>query len=106
MTTEDRLRRLCGWSVQGAIGALLLVFCASSFGADAGKNVVTTSKKASASTQRKIGKKMCSVYIFGSKCPQPCDRLGPIPTTATPMQIIGNYNTYLDTERGAKRDTR
>ena len=31
----------------------------------------------------------CYVLLSGSMAPQPCDRLGPQPSTAIPMDIIG-----------------
>jgi hypothetical protein len=33
----------------------------------------------------------CYVKLSGSPFLQPCDRLGPVPTTASPMDIIGEY---------------
>ena len=67
---------------------MALAICASVSAADPSKNVVTTSKHV---PSRKIVKKICYTNISGSGIPQPCDRLGTIPTTAIPMTIIGKY---------------
>jgi hypothetical protein len=62
-----------------------LAFCASVF-ADPSKNVVSLSKQQPA---KQSVRKVCYTYITGSAIPQPCDRLGAIPTTAIPMIILG-----------------
>ena len=62
-----------------------LAFCASAF-ADPSKNVVSLPKQQPA--QKRI-QKVCLTYISGSAMPQPCSRLGAIPTTASPMIILG-----------------
>ena len=41
--------------------------------------------------EKKKVKKVCFVMSSMSAIPQPCDRLGQIPTTAIPMFIIGNH---------------
>jgi hypothetical protein len=35
--------------------------------------------------------KWCRISVSGSAFPQPCDRVGAIPSTAIPMDIIGEY---------------
>jgi len=63
---------------------LTVAFCASAFAADPSKSVVLP-----AQPQRvmKTAKKMCYAFTSTSGIPVPCDRLGPIPTTASPMNI-------------------
>lgn len=41
----------------------------------------------------KIAKKMCYTFTTTSGIPMPCDKVGPIPTTASPMTIYGNATT-------------
>ena len=62
------------------VGILLaLAFCTSAF-ADPGKNVVAQPKVA----------KICYVKTIASGIPQPCVRyFGIVPTTASPLTIIG-----------------
>jgi len=38
---------------------------------------------------KKTAQKECYTYISNSGIPQPCSRLGAIPTTSTPMFVIG-----------------
>lgn len=87
MTTVTRLRHVCGWSVRCASLAIALAFCTSIF-ADSGKNVVLPTR-AQPLLQKKV-KKVCYIVLTGSAIPQPCDRLGPIPTTAPPLLSYGN----------------
>lgn len=64
--------------------AILIAFSVSGFagtGMSASQSKMTSAKKAD--------RKMCYTLI-GSGIPQPCDRfVGPIPTTAFPVDIIG-----------------
>ena len=80
----NRFSRLCGSSVRCASVMLTVAFCASAFAADPSKSVVLP-----AQPQRvtKTAKKMCYAFTSTSGIPVPCDRLGPIPTTASPMNI-------------------
>ncbi len=89
MTTVIRLSRLCGWSIRCASIVLAVAFCASAF-ADPSENVVLPATQQPA--QRTV-KKLCYVVTASSAIPQPCDRLAAIPTTATPMLIIGHATT-------------
>jgi hypothetical protein len=86
MTTASRFHRLGGWSVRCAGIAIIFVVCASAF-AEPDKKVTPLPKQAT----KKTVKKVCYTYISGSGTPQPCDRLGTIPTTASPMDIVGSY---------------
>jgi hypothetical protein len=90
MKTGSRLSRLFGWSVRCASVVLTLAFCASAFAADPSKNVVLP-----AQPQRvtKIAKKMCYTFTTTSGIPMPCDRLGAIPTTTSPMNIYRHATT-------------
>jgi hypothetical protein len=65
----------------------MLAFCASAFAADPSKNVVLP-----AQPQRimKSAKKMCYTFTITSGIPVLCDRVNPIPTTASPMNIYRN----------------
>jgi hypothetical protein len=89
MKTGSRFSRLCGWSVRCATVVLALAFCASAF-ADPSKNVVQSATQQS--IQRTV-KKVCYTVSGTSRIPQPCDRLGAIPTTANPMKIYGVATT-------------
>ena len=83
MTTTNRLPGLGGWSVRCVSVAIAFAFCASAF-ADPSKNVVQLANKPAKKTT-----KTCYTYISNSAIPQSCDRLSAIPTTATPMLILG-----------------
>jgi len=93
MKTGSRLSRRCGWSVRCASVVLALAFCASAFAADPSKNAVLP-----AQPQRvaKTAKKMCYTLTSTSGIPVPCDRVGAIPTTTTPMTI---YRLRLETTK-------
>jgi hypothetical protein len=69
----------------GMGAALSLAFCASAF-AGADENVVM--RKYQAVQQPK--KVVYLVRTTASAIPQPIDRLGGIPTTTVPMQVIGD----------------
>ena len=92
MTTGLRLRCLCGWSVRCASMALALIIAGSAF-ADPTKNVVV---QTNAQPPKKVVKKVCYTYISGQGMPQPCDRLGPIPTTANMLYTLGNHGSSRD----------
>jgi hypothetical protein len=87
MRMENRFSRLCGSSVRCASVVLTFAFCASAFAADPNKNVVLP-----AQPQRvmKTATKMCYMFTTTSGIPVPCDRVSPIPTTASPMTIYRN----------------
>jgi hypothetical protein len=53
--------------------------------ADSSKNVVIPAKQQPA---QKTVRKVCYVMISGFGIPQPCDRLGGIPTTVYPMDRL------------------
>ena len=84
---QNRSSRLCGSSVRCASVVLTFAFCASAFASDPSKNVVLP-----AQSQRvvKTTKKMCYTFTTTSGIPVPCDRVNPIPTTASPMTIYRN----------------
>jgi hypothetical protein len=98
MKTPRRLRRLTGWTGRCALAFITLAFCASTFAADPSKNVVMPAKrqakaqlKALPATAPAAANKRYYVIVSPSAIPQPYDRVAlPIPTTAVPMQIIGN----------------
>jgi hypothetical protein len=87
MGKGSRLSRVCGWSVRCACPVLILVFCTSAFAADPSKNVVVPRTQPVAA---KSVKKICYTVAGTSRVPQPCDRLGAIPTTANHMSIYGH----------------
>jgi hypothetical protein len=90
MRIDNRFSRLCGSSVRCAFVVLTFAFCASAFAADPSKNVVLPGQP-----QRlmKTAKKMCYTFTTTSGIPMPCDRVGSIPTTASPMSIYRNPAT-------------
>jgi hypothetical protein len=90
MRMKNRFSRLCGSSVRCASVVLTLVFCASAFAADPSKNVV---RPAQPQRVMKTAKKMCYKFTTTSGIPMPCDRVGPIPTTASPMAIYRQATT-------------
>ncbi|PYL77574.1 MAG: hypothetical protein DMF26_03660 [Verrucomicrobia bacterium] len=86
MRIENRFGRLCGSSVQCVSVVLTFAFCASAF-ADPSKNVVRPARSQPAV---KTAKKICYAFTTTSGIPVPCDRVSPIPTTASPMTIYTN----------------
>ena len=66
---------------------LTLAFCAPAFAADSTKNVA---RPAQPQRVMKIAKKMCYTFTTTSGIPMPCNRVGSIPTTASPMTIYRN----------------
>ena len=64
-------------------------FCASAF-AGPSENVVLPAKQQSVQS---TVKKVYYVVTASSAIPQPFDRLAAIPTTATPMKILGHATT-------------
>ena len=96
MKTPFRLSRLVGWMGRCGVALIALAFCASAF-ADPSKNVVATPKvqasKMQTATQQEVARKLYFVFTGGSAIPQPIDRVsGPIPTTASPMLVFGNFS--------------
>ncbi|MGI9086451.1 MAG: hypothetical protein ACR2HH_01715 [Chthoniobacterales bacterium] len=65
------------------VAALAVAFCVSALaGAD------SKAPKMSRHMGQKA-RKTCYVMLSNTSFPQPCDRVGGIPSTATPMDIIG-----------------
>jgi hypothetical protein len=96
MKTPFRLSGLVGWMGRCGVTLVALAFCASAL-ADPSKNVVATPKvqasKMQTATQQEVAKKLYFVFTGGSAIPQPIDRVsGPIPTTASPMLVFGNFS--------------
>jgi hypothetical protein len=85
MTTATRLSGLGSWLGRCLSVVIACAFCASAL-ADPSKNVVELSKQQPA---KKTAHKVCYTYISNSAIPQPCNRLGAIPTTSSPMIVIG-----------------
>ncbi len=92
MTIGNRFSRLCGSSVRCASVVLTLAFCASAFSADPSKNVVLPAQPQPQQVT-KTAKKMCYTFTTTSGIPMPCDRVGSIPTTASPMTIYSHATT-------------
>jgi hypothetical protein len=95
MKTRFGLPRLAGWTGRCGVALVALTFCASAL-ADPSKNVVATPKfeasKMQTATQQ-VTKKQYYIFTGGSAIPQPIDRVsGPIPTTAIPMIVLGNFS--------------
>ena len=87
MRIENGFGRLRGSSVRSANVLFVFILCASAFAADPSKNVVRP-----AQPQRVVNtaKKICYAFTTTSGIPVPCDRVSPIPTTASPMTIYTN----------------
>ncbi len=49
-----------------------------------------------------VVRESCYVLLSNSPFPQPCDRAGPVPSTASPMDIIGEVPRHIvrTTSRG------
>ena len=96
MKTPFRLSRLVGWMGRCGVALIALAFCASVL-ADPSKNVVVEPKAQVSKIQTVpssvVAKKLYFVFTGGSAIPQPIDRVsGPIPTTAYPMLVFGNFS--------------
>ena len=65
-----------GWLIQGSLAVAAMAVCASASGA----------VKRTAMPKHY---KACYVKVSGTNVPQPCARLRGIPSTASPMNIIG-----------------
>jgi hypothetical protein len=95
MKTPFRLSGLVGWVGRCGVALVALAFCASAL-ADPSKNVVVEPKAQVSKIQTVpssiVAKKLYFVFTGGSGIPQPIDRVsGPIPTTASPMLVYGNF---------------
>jgi hypothetical protein len=66
-----------GWLIQGSIAVAALAVCASASAGAVKRNTMPRHYKA------------CYVKVSGTNVPQPCARVRGIPSTATPMNIIG-----------------
>ena len=84
MKTNLRQGQLFGWSVRFGMAAVAVAFAASGF-AQPTRGGATSKRVAS----KKAAHHKCFVTLSSSPFPQPCDRLGPVPSTASPMIIIG-----------------
>jgi hypothetical protein len=96
MKTPFRLSRLVGWIGRCGVTLVALAFCASAL-ADPSKNVVVEPKaqvsKIQTAPRSVVAKKLYYTFTGGSAIPQPIDRVScPIPTTAIPMLILGNFS--------------
>jgi hypothetical protein len=94
MKTPFRLSGLVGWMGRCGVALIALAFCASAL-ADPSKNVVEPKAQVSkiqTVPSSIVAKKLYFVFTGGSAIPQPIDRVsGPIPTTASPMLVYGNF---------------
>ncbi len=86
MKTNKPQGRLLGWSVRFGIAALAVAFAASGFAGPSNDGSANTKNR---SVRAKAPLKDCYVMLTGSPFPQPLARLGSIPSTASPMIIIG-----------------
>jgi len=95
MKTPFRLSGLVGWMGRCGVTLVALAFCASAL-ADPSKNVVATPREQASKMQtatQQGTKKHYYIFTGGSAIPQPIDRVsGPIPTTASPMLVLGNFS--------------
>src|SRR3954466_13940840 len=78
-------RHLAG-SIHCGIAVVAIVTCASAL-ADGPKDRSVPTKKRR--VVQKAAQKPCHVSFGGSAIPEPCDRVGEFPSTASPMHIIG-----------------
>jgi hypothetical protein len=90
MKANTTCRRLFTWSARFACAAGALAFANSGF---AQPNNSDSAKKAKANVHPNADHKRCYVMLSSSPFPQPCDRVGAVPTTASPMVIIGEAPT-------------
>ena len=95
MKTPFRLSGLVGWMGRCGVALIALAFCASAL-ADPSKNVVVEPKAQVSKIQTVpssvVAKELYFVLTGNSAIPQPIDRVsGPIPTTASPMLVYGNF---------------
>ena len=95
MKTPFRLSGLVGWMGRCGVTLVALAFCASAL-ADPSKNVVEPKAQVSkiqTASRSAVAKKLYYTFTGGSAIPQPIDRVsGPIPTTAIPMIVLGNFS--------------
>jgi hypothetical protein len=90
MKTTTGHPSLYSWLLKGACAIVGLSFCASVWADTDGKNVVALAKPQAVKSQPAKSKKVYLIMIGNSAIPQPVDRLGMIPTTANPMEIVGS----------------
>ena len=88
----NRLGRLCAPSIRCAGMVITLAICASAIAADPSKNVVIPAQP---KPVVKTTKKICYTFTSASAIPVRCDRIGPIPTTASPMDIYGHSSIHV-----------
>lgn len=86
MKTNLRQGRLFGWSVRFGSAALAVAFAATGWANSTKADTANNNKRAVRANTAHTG---CYVMLSSSPFPQPCDRLGATPTTASPMAIIG-----------------
>ena len=84
MKTKCRFPRLCSVLCVGTV--LSLALCASAIADPSGKNVVIPAK------YQPVQKQKVTYYVrsTASAIPQRIERLGGIPTTTVPMEVIGD----------------
>lgn len=83
MKTNRTQGHLLGLSFRFGVAALTLAFAASGFA-----HPTSGSSKKTRTVRSKMHKD-CYVILTSSPFPQPADRLGSSPSTASPMSIIG-----------------
>ena len=90
MKTKCRFPRLCNVLCVGTV--LGLALGASAIADPSDKNVVTPAQYAPVANYRPVQKQKVLYYVktTASAIPQPLERLGGIPTTTVPMQVIGD----------------
>lgn len=87
-----KTNKLTACSLRVGIAAVALALCASAF---AGSSK-TASQKARAARHTHT---YCYVQLSNTSFPQPCDRLVGLPSTSTPMDIIGEIPVVRVTVR-------
>jgi hypothetical protein len=84
MKTNMKRSRLVAQSIRIGMAAVAVAFAASGFA-----QPTSGSSTSGARTVRSKNHKDCYVMLSSSPFPQPAERLGSTPSTASPMDIIG-----------------
>ena len=88
MKTNLSERSVLAWSVRFGIAAVALAFATSGFALPVQHGTAKNKIRIVRAAGNQVHKD-CYVMLSGSPFPQPVDRLGSTPSTASPMAIIG-----------------
>ncbi|HEY0369529.1 MAG TPA: hypothetical protein VGC85_08030 [Chthoniobacterales bacterium] len=90
MKTTSQSYRVASLSVWCVAAVAAIAFCGSTL-ADSSKDGPVSAKQAR--VEQKAPRKTYYIQMGSSGIPQPCERFAPVPTTASPMEIIGELPT-------------